>query len=54
MALTSQTAEQAATQAAFTAKLGEILVVAQIWDPKLVIAEFSAPATISERGGPRR
>src|SRR5664279_4980216 len=47
VALRSQTA----TQAAFTAKLGEILVVAQVYDPKLVIAEFSAPATIAERGG---
>jgi hypothetical protein len=52
VALRSQTATQAATQAAFTAKLGEILVVAQIYDPKLVIAEFMAPATIAERGGP--
>jgi hypothetical protein len=51
--LRSQTAEQAATQAApITAKLGEILVVAQIYDPKKVIAEFTAPATISDRGGP--
>jgi hypothetical protein len=48
VALRSQTA----TQASFTAKLGEILVVAQVYDPKLVIAEFSAPATIAERGGP--
>ena len=48
----SQTAEQAATQAPVTAKLGEILVVAQIYDPKLLIAEFTAPATISDRGGP--
>ncbi len=53
VSLRSQTAEQAATQAApITAKLGEILVVAQIWDPKLVIAEFAAPATLSDRGGP--
>ena len=53
VSLKSQTAEQAATQAApITAKLGEILVVAQIWDPKLVIAEFTAPATLSDRGGP--
>src|SRR3979490_1380174 len=44
VALRSQTA----TQASFTAKLGEILVVAQVYDPKLVIAEFSAPATIAE------
>ena len=53
VSLKSQTAQQAATQAApITAKLGEILVVAQIWDPKLVIAEFTAPATISDRGAP--
>ena len=50
VALRSQTAEQAATQAPITAQLGEILVVAQIWDPKLLIAEFTAPATISDRG----
>ena len=50
--LKSQTAEQAATQTPVTAKLGEILVVAQIYDPKLLIAEFAAPATISGRGLP--
>jgi hypothetical protein len=33
-----------------TAKLGEILAVAQIYDPKLVIAEFTAPAKIFEQG----
>lgn len=53
VSLRSQTAVQAATQAPpITANLGEILVVAQIWDPKLLIAEFTAPATISDRGGP--
>ena len=52
VSLRSQTAERAATQAPITASLGEILVVAQIWDPKLLIAEFTAPATISDRGGP--
>ena len=52
VALRSQTAEQAATRAPVTANLGEILVVAQIWDPKRLIAEFTAPATISDRGGP--
>ena len=52
VSLRAQTAEQAATQAPITANLGEILVVAQIWDPKLLIAEFTAPATISDRGGP--
>jgi hypothetical protein len=52
VSLISQTAAQAATQAPVTARLGEILVVAQIYDPKLLIAEFTAPATISERGQP--
>jgi hypothetical protein len=52
VSLRAQTADQAATQAPITANLGEILVVAQIWDPKLLIAEFTAPATISDRGGP--
>ncbi len=50
VSLSSQTAEQTATQAPVTAKLGEILVVAQIYDPKLLIAEFTAPATIYDRG----
>ena len=49
VSLLSQTAGQAATQAPVTAKLGEILVVAQIYDPKLLIAEFTAPATIYDR-----
>ena len=50
VSLVSQTASS--SQAPFTARLGEILVVAQIYDPKLLIAEFKAPATISERGQP--
>jgi hypothetical protein len=50
VSLQSQTAGEAATQAPITAKLGEILVVAQVYDPKLLIAEFTAPATISEPG----
>lgn len=48
--LLSQTAAQAAAQSPITAQLGEILVVAQVYDPKLLIAEFTAPATISDRG----
>lgn len=51
VSLQSQTAGQAVTQTPITAKLGEILVVAQVYDPKLLIAEFTAPATISDRGG---
>jgi hypothetical protein len=50
VSLRSQTAEQAATQASFTAKLDEILVIAQVYDPKLLIAEFTAPALIADRG----
>ena len=53
VSLISQTAGQAAAQTPVTAKLDEILVVAQVYDPKLVIAEFTAPATIfNSRGLP--
>src|SRR5689334_12458087 len=45
VALVSQAAGQPASQP-FTAKLGQILVLAQIYDPKRVIAEFAAPATL--------
>jgi hypothetical protein len=46
--LASQTA-QAANR--LTAKLDQILVVAQVYDPQHVIAEFSGPATITGQGG---
>jgi len=49
VSLVSQTA---APSPSFTAKLGEILVVAQVYDPKRVIAEFTAPATISDSAAP--
>ena len=39
---------QTASKTPFTAKLDNILVVAQIYDPKLVIAEFTAPATLTD------
>jgi hypothetical protein len=51
VALRSQSAGQVAAQSSVTAKLSEILVVAQVYDPKLLIAEFTAPATISDRAG---
>ena len=38
---------QTASNVPFTAKLGEIMVVAQIYDPKRIIAEFKAPAGIA-------
>jgi len=50
VSLISQTA---GAPAPITAKLGEILVVAQVYDPKRVIAEFTAPATVSDSGNGR-
>jgi hypothetical protein len=47
--LVSQSAGQLATP--ITAKLGEILVVGQVYEPGHLIAEFTAPATISDRDG---
>ncbi len=41
---------QTASNTLFAGKLAEILVVAQIYDPKIVIAEFKAPASIAEIG----
>jgi hypothetical protein len=49
VSLVSQTA--GAAPAPITAKLGQILLVAQVYDPKLLIAEFTAPATLSDGGG---
>ncbi|MEH2622738.1 hypothetical protein V1292_000793 [Bradyrhizobium sp. AZCC 1719] len=49
VSLVSQTA---GAQAPFTARLGEIMVIAQIYQPRLLIAEFKAPATLADRGQP--
>src|SRR5438105_12235497 len=49
VSLVSQTA---GAQTPFTARLGEILVVAQIYQPDRLIAEFKAPATLADRGQP--
>lgn len=49
VSLVSQTAARP-PQAPVTARLGEVLAVAQVYDPKLVIAEFTAPAKIFEQG----
>src|SRR5512140_3638709 len=43
---------QAAGTPLMNAKLDEILVVAQVWDPKRVIAEFKGPAVIADGRGP--
>ena len=47
--LKSQTADQAA---ALTARLGDIFVISQIYTPKLLIAAFKCPATLSQHGQP--
>jgi hypothetical protein len=39
---------QNASRTPFTARLDDILVVGQVYDPKLVIAEFTAPATLTD------
>jgi hypothetical protein len=41
---------QTASNMLFAGQLAEILVVAQIYDPKIVIADFKAPASIAEIG----
>jgi hypothetical protein len=49
VALVSQTA---GAPSAFSARLSEIMVIAQIYQPNLLIADFKAPATIADRGQP--
>jgi hypothetical protein len=49
VSLVSQTA---GAPSAFTARLSEIMVIAQIYQPNLLIADFKAPATIADRGQP--
>jgi hypothetical protein len=49
-AIVKLVSQSAGSPAPVTARLGDILVVAQVYDPKLLIAEFSAPATISAEG----
>ncbi|HLX15908.1 MAG TPA: DUF2125 domain-containing protein [Bradyrhizobium sp.] len=51
VSLISQTAGQGAGERPITAKLGEILLIAQVYDPGLLIAEFTAPATIFDSRG---
>ena len=40
------------TQPPLALKLKEILVVAQVWDPKLFIAEFTGPLSVADPGQP--
>ncbi|HEY0218866.1 MAG TPA: DUF2125 domain-containing protein [Afipia sp.] len=52
ISLAAQTAAQLASRVPLTARLGEILAVAQVYDPTRVIAEFKGPVTVSESGQP--
>ena len=47
---TGATAELQDTRPPLAIKLKEILAVAQVWDPKLLIAEFTGPLTVAEAG----
>jgi hypothetical protein len=49
---TAVSAELSDTQPPLSIKLKEILAVAQVWDPKLVIAEFTGPLMASQGGAP--
>ncbi|WP_291850724.1 DUF2125 domain-containing protein [Bradyrhizobium sp.] len=46
----SLVAQTAGAAAPFTARLGEIMVIGQIYQPGLLIAEFKAPAMVADRG----
>ena len=50
ISLNAQTATQLASRVPLTARLTEILAIAQIYDPTRVIAEFKGPVTIGESG----
>lgn len=45
-------AAQTASQAAIDAKIAGIQVVAQVYNPKLLIAEFASPADVAPQGQP--
>jgi hypothetical protein len=49
---TGATVELKDSQPPIAIKLREILAVAQVWDPKLLIAEFTGPLTVSDLGQP--
>jgi len=49
---TDAVAELKDTKPPVAVKLKEILVIAQVWDPKLLIAEFTGPLTASDPGQP--
>ncbi len=50
--LMAQTAEQAQSMVPEVLRFAEIVVVAQVYTPNLLIAEFTAPATLAEANRP--
>jgi hypothetical protein len=48
--LVSQTPDQAAKRTLLSARLKDILVIAQVYDPTRIIAEFKGPAFVGEVG----
>lgn len=48
--LLAQTAEPDTAQTRLTAKLADIVVISQVYDPKRLIADFTGPLTLAERG----
>ena len=50
VALAAQTAEQSASKTPATARLADIHVVTQIYDPTRIIAEFTGPVTVTDLG----
>lgn len=48
--LLAQTAEPDTAQTRLTAKLADIVVISQVYDPKRLIADFTGPVTLAERG----
>ncbi|MBX9710275.1 MAG: DUF2125 domain-containing protein, partial [Xanthobacteraceae bacterium] len=50
ISLAGQTAAQLASRVPLTARLNEILAIAQVYDPTRVIAEFKGPVAVAESG----
>ena len=50
ISLTAQIAQQRSSHTPLTMRLKEILAVAQIYDPRLIIAEFTGPLTVEANG----
>ena len=50
VSLVSQTPDQTATRKPVEARLADIFVIAQVYDPNLIISEFTGPVTFADLG----